>query len=600
MIDEWVQSVLIPILCGEGVSQGEVDQAGGIALLSADIDKIKKYVFESPRLPEIRGASTILDELNRGWTGNGRLNIRQIFSDKGLPVGAEEDPDSLSCIIYAGGGSLLALVPFVLAEEIKIEIEALYPRTTGTATITCVYQPIVADDLRRFDELMARQRLLLRKAKQEKQHQPFLEAIPPVRRCESCNFRPASELEMEPEPRWLCWPCKRKVEGSYGMETLWIQEFNEFISTLKTDRLVEIYFRGIDPADRGSIQVAKTIGEIAQVSGDEKSIGFIYADGNGVGRLVEESKTIGEYRRKSDCLHMAMRQAAFTALGRHLQVGRNILRKVTEGKYETVSAIHPFEIITIGGDDVLLIVPGDRALDVAITLGKTFEGKLSKCKEFADGQATLSIGMVIADQHNPVYFLHSLAEDLLKSAKKRARNLVKEGRSPLEGTLDFLVLKSQTMLFTDLHELRGHFPWTITSATPQEQNILTGRPFTWTEAGRLKRTAQVVGRGLPRSQLQALRQALRQGRLAGSMFYLYQWARADEWRKALLRWVEREWGVQAIQVPPPWIRLEPKSRCERYGTVWEDISEILELVPRLSDEEWQEIREQIQREIKAR
>ena len=40
--------------------------------------------------------------------------------------------------------------------------------------------------------------------------------------------------------------------------------------------------------------------------------------------------------------------------------------------------IHPFEIITIGGDDVLLIVPANKAMEVAQAIGTHFEALLVK------------------------------------------------------------------------------------------------------------------------------------------------------------------------------------------------------------------------------
>lgn len=597
-MNEWSQHVLAPILNNQLPDEIKVRNLGGLALLSADTDKIKDYVFESARLPEIRGASMILDELNQGWPG-GKPNIRSIFAAKGLPTGSKDDPHELSCIVYAGGGSLLALVPYHFAEELRAEIEALYPRQTGVATITCVYQPLTAREvLERFDKLMACQSLLLRLAKYEKDPLPFFEAIPPVRRCQSCGLRPAACYEAEPAPRWLCWPCKKKVDQSKmrGGKKQWTLDFVDELLAGRLDCNPQYYLNGYEPTEQAleAVQGAKDLDEIALASRDEKSIGFIYADGNGVGQLVEQSKTVDEYRRKSDVLHQAIRHAVFTALARHLQIKRGIHREIGRSAVD----IHPFEIITVGGDDALLIVPSDRALDVATTLGRTFEGMLAESGEFK--RATLSVGLVVADPHNPVYFLRALAEDLLKSAKKRARQLAASGQTPAEGTLDFMALKSQTMLSTDLSDLRAHFPWTITSLAPQrEKAILTGRPFTWTEVERLKRTAQAVDRALPRTQLQALRRALREGRLASTLFYLYQWARADDWRKILLRWVEQEWGIQPVQVPPPWISLGRKRDYDRYWTVWEDIFEARELVPRLKDEEWQALRDQIQQQMES-
>ena len=584
----------------------DVERLGGLALLSADTDKIKEYVFESAKLPEIRGASMILDDLNWGYDEKGQRlepqwterTIGDLFREKGLPL--EKWPDGNS--VYASGGSLLALIPRDLADDLKREIEALYPCETGAATITCVWQPVAADDVQeRFHDLMARQSLMLRRAKEEKEPLPFFEAIPPARRCDSCGIRPAAARQVVPDERWLCWPCQRKAERSreHGGKKQWTLEFVRALLARQLDCDCQAYLNGYEPTMQAleAVQGANDLSEIAQASRDGKSIGLIYGDGNGIGLLVEQLKTVDEYRRKSEVLHKAIHHAVFTALASHLKIKRGIRRGIGRGRVEVVD-IHPFEIITVGGDDALMIVPGDQALDVALTFGRTFEAQLAESGEFK--QATLSAGLVVADHHNPVYFLRALAEELLKSAKKWNRQLTTDGQSPAEGTLDFLVLKSQTTLSTDLKDLRANFPWTITSPAPQrEKAILTGRPFTWTEVERLKCTAQAVDRGLPRTQLQALRRALREGRLASTLFYLYQWARADLERRRLFWWVEKEWGMQPTNTPPPWIRLERKMDYDHYWTVWEDIHEARDVVPRLNGEEWQALRERIRRDMES-
>ncbi len=596
MSEHRVQEALASFLEWLRSTYGETEE---LALLSADADKIKDYVFESAKLPEIRGGSMILDELNWGEKpivqGGIPRNISGVWQKHGLPERA---------CIYAGGGSLLAVVLRHLVQELKEEIETLYPRETGTATISCVWQPITVDDLQnRLAGSMARQSLMLRRAKEEKELLPFFEAIPLSRRCESCGIRPASVHQATPDGRWLCWPCQRKVERSreHGGKKRWTRDFVDVLLAGQLDCDRETYLNGYMPAARElePVSGANDLSEIAQASLDKKSIGFIYADGNHIGRLVEESKTVDEYACRSDVLHKAMRKAVFTALACHLKIQPDIQRKTARGATETVD-IHPFEIITVGGDDALLIVPGDRALDVALALGRTFERKLAESPAFAGKRATVSVGLVVADHHNPVYFLCTLAEDLLKSAKKRDQELSATDRTSVEGTLDLLVLKSQTTLSTDLKDLRANFPWTITSPAPQrEKAILTGRPYTWSQVERLKHSAQAVYRGLPHTQLQALRRALREGRLASTLFYLYQWARADQDRRLLLHWVEKEWGLQPADTPPPWIKLGPKAGYARYWTVWEDIHEAQDLVPRLKDEEWQELWAQIRREVES-
>jgi len=288
---------------------------------------------------------------------------------------------------------------------------------------------------------------------------------------------------------------------------------------------------------------------------------------------------------KSEVLHKIMRLAVFNAIGCNLRIKR-VKRQTPSGIIDV--NIHPFEIITIGGDDALIIVPGDQTLNVSITLGKIFEAKLAEHKEFSDNR-TLSVGAVIADSHNPIYFLRYLAEDLLKSAK----NLVRERPHMKQGALDFLILRSQTTISTDLSDLRARFG-TITSEAQREKALLTGRPFSWDDLEKLKETTQAVKRVLSNTQLQAFRRSLREGRLASTEFYLYQLARANDREKKLLRWVEAKWGIRPADCSPPWIKLDRKGEYDRYWTIWEDIWEIRDLVPSMDETAWQRIESSIQ------
>ena len=101
-IKRWTEQVLNPVLCGEfSLLVGKTDlPGGGLALLSADADKIKEYVFETSKLPEIRGASMILDELNWGEKptveNDVPRNVAGVWQRYGLPDEAR---------IYSGGGS---------------------------------------------------------------------------------------------------------------------------------------------------------------------------------------------------------------------------------------------------------------------------------------------------------------------------------------------------------------------------------------------------------------------------------------------------------------------------------------------------------------
>ena len=95
-----------------------------IGLVLGGATKIKEYVFESSRLPEMRGASSLLDRLNRA-------DIPALFGAQSREV--SPGPALLhapECVIYANGGDVLALVQTSKAQEIADAIEQMYTDRT--------------------------------------------------------------------------------------------------------------------------------------------------------------------------------------------------------------------------------------------------------------------------------------------------------------------------------------------------------------------------------------------------------------------------------------------------------------------------------------
>jgi len=95
---------------------GRGEPLASVALVYGGATRVKGYVFESPRLPEIRGASGLLDRINRvdlpalfgarfdaPAEAVAATRIRAWFTARGgAPLEAPE------CVLYAGGGNLLA------------------------------------------------------------------------------------------------------------------------------------------------------------------------------------------------------------------------------------------------------------------------------------------------------------------------------------------------------------------------------------------------------------------------------------------------------------------------------------------------------------
>ena len=95
-----------------------------------------------------------------------------------------------------------------------------------------------------------------------------------------------------------------------------------------------------------------------------------------MGGYIQKIRTAKEYQKFSQDVDNATKYAVFQALADNLHP-RELqgITKDSKSRLENGDFIHPFEIITIGGDDVILIVPADKALEIAQAIGENFERK---------------------------------------------------------------------------------------------------------------------------------------------------------------------------------------------------------------------------------
>lgn len=567
----------------------EATGAERLALLSADTDRTQDYVFESSRLPDIRGGSLLLTELNEGWArvaGGRPANIRGVFYSLGLPDGYI-DGDPPGCIIYAGGGSLLALVPLDEAEQLAGEIERLYPRETDVATITCFWQEVQEPDMGRFNRLMKVQDLGLKRAKGLKATRPFFETLPFAQRCRSCGQRSVTTtLTIGRDDHVICAPCRRKHGYGTGENRwYWLKKFDVFLE--ETGREADFYAL----CEKENLEVAtpNDLSDIGAAARGKKSgyIGFVYADGDEVGEYIQSRPKAEEYRQTSERLETATRNSVFQALADTL-TPRVIERQAEEaGKEETVCLV-PFEIITIGGDDVLLIVPADAALKVAARMSQHFNEAMAEESEKAGYKLTLSAGVVLAQHHTPVRTLRDLATQLLKhGAKTRRLQTKKAGQA--EAGIDFLVLKSQAMLGSDVGELRRKPPYFIEEAG--NKLLLTHCPYTLSEVNALLADLDALQRtAFPTSQLHLLAGALQKGRQQATLFYQYQITRLQKTGKdqaKILVDLGTRWSPNPSTDPIPWTRRHV--RGVHYQTALLDLAELYDFVPQTGDEGGEEV-----------
>lgn len=612
-----------------------------IALIAGGATKIKGYVFESARLPEIRGASGLLDRINLTdvpslfgtpeeldrdrWDGDRRAHGRQVrlaFQERhGM-----EAPDCPECVIYANGGEILAFAPVGLAPQLADEIERVYTRETLVAQSVAVWREFELRQLR--DGLFASERedgvlverllgynpaenktfgglvaaltaakLRRREANPDVGRSPELravahfETVPFARRCSSCELRAASVLQELPDgQRPLCEACARKRtfgqlakrEAPKAPKSIprHNREFNWKPGPVRSwaDEFMHAH------PEVGNVAPPEDLGEIGAAAQPEGFVGVIYADGNNMRGLIEKKlKTATDYREFAEQVYAATKGAVFDAIA--ASFGRQ-------------SAPYPFEILSIGGDDLFLIVPAHTALPVACDIAKMVEDRLrgERLFEVAQGyewprvqrcagaspssqcEVSLSVGVVLADAHTPVFYLEDLASQLLKTAKRRAKRLKRE-HGYYGGTVDFLALKSVTMITGSVEQFRA-------AALTRNDERLYARPYTVAEMELLLESVRrLKAADFPRSQLYRLRESLRSGRGRSTVDYLYFLSRGAQGRGADLRETRREiegfWTSDNQPQPHPWrSHLREHARDEHnWETVWLDIAELYDFVP---------------------
>ena len=651
-----------------------LNQNKQIGLVLGGATKIKGYFLESAKLPEIRGASALLDRINledvpalfgrKNTEDNQRYNeIRERFYQR-----TEHTITAPECIIYAAGGNTLAFAPTSAVHYIADEIERIYTKETlvansaavgntfnllelqyginptnfwiddylkaceqeNTKTVMETYYGSTKEKFfarKCFGELtsklagaqMKRREGNTTPKRTTRRDLPAHVEIGPYQvKCHSCERRPA----IFNERKVLCEACTRKyVTGRATKKQLKSDELDHYTKPIKwspankdtngayllTD-WISLYQEYVKPNYEEYPDGPNDLNDIAKASAPDSYIAFIYADGNNMGTYLENIKTPAQYRQFSERVFVAMQAAAFKALEK--------LEPIEVEDEDSKRYVFPFEIVSIGGDDLLMIVPGSKAFEVVHAIGNYFDeqfqcytqmvekDKLRRSQRYQSDkwvdkqekqpEFSMSLGFVIAEAHTPIAFLEDLAGRLLKSAKSKAKALIKEDVGYRGGTVDFLVLKSISMITSNLGDFRKKFYKTKTEKTKTEktktektktENSLTMRPFTLHELDGFINTIKDFKKGkFPRSQLYQLRESLKLGRSTSTLDYLYFRSRLDsEDGKRLQNQIEHYWRSASDKNnnSGPWYAIPQESEKDKkcYETLLFDLIEAYDFIP---------------------
>lgn len=405
------------------------------ALVALDTDHIKEYVFRTDRLKEIRGASSLLDYLNR--------HIMESIAKE----------FKAQCI-YANGGSGLFLISGEgakkQAEAFGKKVQLAYcEQSGGTSSITYATQPlpnnISEDEL--MDYPLKQELLLLQYRLQQAKNNPpseiALPSHPFMRPCDACGIEyaqyqgtklgPQEENvikkseddeeekdddgeDEEDQHRFYCESCRnkyrqdKKVRGTIKQALLSVRR-KKSVSVRDGylwDRVISLLQQEGYEFPLGKLpRRPKDFNAFRGFPGSKDYLALIYADGNGMGKALMEQDTLRKRKQFANNLDDSVFQAMAIAISRHLKIQN------TSGEKN----LFPFDILLVGGDDIVMVTPAANAADVALTIAQEFES-LTKAKDPQGKGYTLSVSVVLAPTKYPFGLLRDLAERALKFAKK--------------------------------------------------------------------------------------------------------------------------------------------------------------------------------------
>jgi hypothetical protein len=188
--------------------------------------------------------------------------------------------------------------------------------------------------------------------------------LPVAERCQVCGRRPSTSSVWLPDgsTALACSVCTKRQEAAAP-----------------------------SPADARA-GISRNLGEFARSSQPEGYIAVLVADGDGIGALISSVEDDADLSRK--------------------------LGEATAGAVGAVAET-PGPVVSqwVGGDDAVLVVRPQRALDAAATLVRTF----SKGASQPDRHVTMSCGVVVTHASMPFSNILQLGEELLEEAKRARR-----------------------------------------------------------------------------------------------------------------------------------------------------------------------------------
>ena len=456
------------------------------------------------------------------------------------------------------------------ADKILEAVQRAYWEETRTASITGVKQKLPDSWIDLDSPAQQEIRLVsykLRVAKEKNRDVTSLISHSLLKPCDACYEEYAATQDPHPtsdnEDEWICKSCYKKRKRSYAI-TDRISDLMTHPEKLKEDdpelwpRLLLTLQKDLEGREFKRPQDLNQLGEL---SIPRNYLGLIYADGNNMGRCLEELQTLKKVKEFSKEVDNAIYKALEKAIASHLLPA--------EGQ-----SVFPFDVLLWGGDDLIMLTTAQQAINTAITVARTFH---EETKSFDPRGLSLSVSVLLTHAKFPFNTALTLAEEALKFAKTgHAKKSREKPDQPSQGVINFMVANSSSSL--QFHDIYKHELYEKNAVTG-EKLYRTLRPYTLEQLEELRQKIRTALHHVPKTKLNQLRNAVTQDRQNAMLATFATLVRAKERDKAYITQFIEHFAEDPQQVTYPWYRV-PKAEGDEYYTPLLDAIELYEFIER--------------------
>lgn len=357
-----------------------------IRILKGGSYKIKNYYLENYKLRDIRGASVLLTHIEEDV-------IPDMISKRFIP----------ECIVYSGGGNIFAVVPESCEDSFAIELE----RAAKSLLVSADIAYYISDEIRLSDifgdnyrrkmvevenSLNERKKLIINCTKNAESEFIGRSIKVVCERPEDCFEAAVNGTPADHE--LICNACgKRNADYTAGKEVLCTSCLHKRAvgDAAKRSRYINRYklYNSSEP------EAVSTLEDIS-----DKYIAVIYGDGNNMGGIIQK----------------------FAKITQMMEFSRDVKSIVEKSVFESMKEHHMtrFEVVGLGGDDVFIIVEGNKAIKFTVSMIEKYNSQFEKYR--SSGQvSTMSAGIAIAKYDMPIRIIIDKSKEKLSEAKSIAK-----------------------------------------------------------------------------------------------------------------------------------------------------------------------------------